>query len=423
VNGFALADAESTPASNTNSGRFAPGEVLQGTYRILRPLASGGMGELFLATHERLHGAFAVKVLHRDYIRDEEALCRFRCEAEVMAGLRHPNIVQVFDFNLTPDGSPYLVMELIEGKDLSEHLRGGRRLPPSRVARIVRQIASALEAAHAHGVVHRDLKPENVMLQSVEGQEDFVKVVDFGISKSRLSDRITAESAVLGTPQFMAPEQAQGLRDEVDARTDQFSLAAMTYNLLTGREPFQGDTGVAILYQVVHQDAEPLSKHVDWPCAYVDAVLRRAMAKDRQARFPTILEFARALEEAIAVDLGKTPVPTCSAGAVRLVAPRSDTEKTPRLPTSRKTLRCRQRAPRVRCLLAGRMLGLIAAGALALVLATGRESMGSAVADAYRSAVTATSRTFSKFYDTADAPIAPPDLHDAHAAVAGGPLP
>jgi serine/threonine protein kinase len=421
VNRIALANTGWNPG-NAPPGTFEPGVVLQGTYRILRPLASGGMGELFLATHERLHGAFAVKVLHRDYIRDEEALCRFQCEAEVMAGLRHPNIVQVFDFNLAPDGSPYLVMELIEGQDLSEHLRGGRRLPPARVARIVRQIASALEAAHAHGVIHRDLKPENVMLLSLDGQEDFVKVVDFGISKSRLSDRITEESAVLGTPQFMAPEQAQGLRDEVDARTDQFALASMTYNLLTGKEPFQGDTGVAILYQVVHQDAAPLSRHVDWSCAYVDAVLRRAMAKDRQARFPSILDFARALEEAIALDTraAEPAERQVAVSSIRLVVPAADPIEGPRRPTNHKTLRCRRRPPRAR-LLAGRMLGLIAGAALALVLATGRESMGAAVADAYRSAVTATSRTISRFYDSSDAPGGGPSAPDV-AVAASGPL-
>src|SRR3954471_18039635 len=119
-----------TPQAAQGRERFEPGVVLQQTYRILRPIASGGMGEVYVAAHERLPGAFAVKVLHRDFTRDEDALLRFRCEAEIMAGLRHPNIVQVFDFNITPDGTPYLVMELVEGKDLSEYLHGGHPLPP-----------------------------------------------------------------------------------------------------------------------------------------------------------------------------------------------------------------------------------------------------------------------------------------------------
>src|SRR4051794_19691310 len=132
---------------------FQPGVVLAGTYRILCPIAAGGMGEVYAAAHERLPGRFAVKVLHRDMVRDEEALSRFRSEAEIMAGLRHPNIVQVIDFNVTPDGVPYLVMELVEGVDLAESLREGQRLPPVQVAHMIHQIASALEAAHACGVV------------------------------------------------------------------------------------------------------------------------------------------------------------------------------------------------------------------------------------------------------------------------------
>jgi serine/threonine protein kinase len=379
------------------------------------------MGEVYLATHERLHGAFAVKVLHRDFIRDEEALCRFRCEAEIMAGLRHPNIVQVFDFNVTDDGIPYLVMELIEGKDLSEHLRGRRPMPPGRVARIVRQVASALEAAHGHGVVHRDLKPENVMLLPLEGQEDFVKVVDFGISKAQWSERITADCAVLGTPQFMAPEQAQGMREEVDARTDQFALAAMTYTLLTGREPFHGDSGVAVLYQVVHQDAEPLSRHVDWPCAYVDAVLRRAMAKDREARFASVLDFARALEEAIDVDLGgETPKGISAGPSPALLAAVSPTIKDKRLPSSRMTVVQRKRRCWAR-ITVGRALA--AAGVAALVFyldAIGWDAIGAT----YRGAIAATSRTISRWQGDAPGTLAPslPPQGPEIVALPGGPL-
>jgi serine/threonine protein kinase len=356
------------------------------------------MGEVHLATHERLHGAFAVKVLHRDYVLDEEAMWRFRAEAEIMAGLRHPNIVQVFDYNVTPDGVPYLVMELIEGRDLSEHLRGRKAMTPGRVARIVRQIASALEAAHAHGVIHRDLKPENVMLLSLEGQEDFVKVVDFGISKTQWSERITAECAVLGTPQFMAPEQAQGLREEVDARTDQFALATMTYTLLTGCEPFRGDTGVAVLYQVVHQDAEPLSRYVDWPCAYVDAVLRRAMAKDREARFATILEFARALEEAIEMDLGHQVHPASPAmtAPMAILPTVANTIVDRRLPPNGKTVE--QRGKRRRWITPRRLFGVLTVALLALYVDTlGWETVESAFGMAYRGAVAATSRTISRF--------------------------
>jgi serine/threonine-protein kinase len=353
------------------------------------------MGEVYAAAHERLPGRFAVKVLHRDLVRDEEALSRFRCEAEIMAGLRHPNIVQVIDFNITPDGTPYLVMELVEGVDLAESLRDGQRLPPAQVSHMIHQIASALEAAHARGVVHRDLKPENIMRLSLEGQEDFIKVVDFGISKARRM-RITAETAILGTPQFMAPEQAQGRREEIDHRTDQFALAAMAYLLLTGREPFRGDTAVTILYQVVHQDPDPLAKYVDWPCAHVEAVLRQGMAKERSQRFASVLDFARAFEEATAEDLGveRTPLPRLRLLTPPAAAVPRDTVRQPEWRLE--TIRLDTGAVRRRTTAAS----LVAAAVVALTVlyldTIGWDHVGTAVGGAYQHAVAATSRTVAR---------------------------
>jgi len=384
---------------------FQPGVVLSGTYRILRPIAAGGMGEVYLAAHERLPGQFAVKVLHRDLTRDADALSRFRCEAEIMSGLRHPNIVQVIDFNITEEGTPFLVMELVDGMDLAESLREGQALPPEQAAHIIHQIASALEAAHACGVVHRDLKPENIMRLSVEGQEDFIKVVDFGISKARRM-RITAEAAILGTPQFMAPEQAQGRREEIDHRTDQFALAAMAYLLLTGREPFRGDTAVTILYQVVHQDPDPISRYVDWPSTRVNEVLRRGMAKDRQGRYSSVLEFARALDEAINQDLGlRTPGPR-----LRLVSSREEeqqpasTLKTMRLST--------HRATRPRVAAASLVAAAVAALAVFYLDTVGWNNVGSAVGVVYQQAVAATTRTVSRFrHPLPSTVIAPEPVH------------
>ena len=266
------------------------------------------MGRVYASAHARLPGLFAVKALHKEFAQNENAVLRFRGEAEIMAGLRHPHIVQVFDFDVAEDGTPYLVMEFIEGRNLGEVVRSGELPPPARVGRIVTQIASALDAAHRRGVVHRDLKPENVMLITELGQSDFVKVVDFGISKAIGGNRITSESTILGTPQFMAPEQAQGRHDEVDHRTDQFSLAAMTYTLLTGVEPFRGQTPVTVLYQVVHEQPEPIAQRVTWTCSRVDAVLAKAMSKRIDDRYSTILEFASALEDALEEDLGVATV-------------------------------------------------------------------------------------------------------------------
>ncbi|HXU80501.1 MAG TPA: serine/threonine-protein kinase [Polyangia bacterium] len=403
---------QAKPVSRTPIGpfpaehSFEAGVVLAGTYRILCPIAAGGMGEVYAAAHERLPGRFAVKVLHRDLTRDDEALSRFRYEAEIMAGLRHPNIVQVIDFNITEDGTPYLVMELVDGVDLAESLREGQRLAPAQAAHMIHQIASALEAAHARGVVHRDLKPENIMRLSLEGQEDFIKVVDFGISKARRM-RITAETAILGTPQFMAPEQAQGRREEIDHRTDQFALAAMAYLLLTGREPFRGDTAVTILYQVVHQDPDPLSRYVDWPCEHVDAVLRRGLAKERSQRFPSVMEFARALDEAIAADVGieRTPTPR-----LRLVTPPTQPNRDTIAESdwSLKTVRL-QTGLRRRATAAS----LVAAATVALAVlyldTVGWENVGSAVGGAYQQAVAATSRTVARLRHPLPAPVLSPE--------------
>lgn len=295
---------------NEPDGRLEPGYLLQETYRIERLLATGGMGDVYGATHLRLGGSVAVKVLHRELRREPGLLARFRTEAQIMASLHHPNIVQVFDFNTLPDGTPYLVMELVEGQDLRNIMAGRPAMSPDRVAEVVRQIASALGAAHAHGVIHRDLKPENVMLVPIPGEDLCVKVVDFGVSKTSSSERITIQpAAVIGTPEYMSPEQAEGRNDEVDHRTDQFALAVLAYTLLAGREPFRGHTPVAVLYQVVHHQASPLQRFVEWPCARVAAVLAKAMAKNRHDRYATIVDFARAFEHAVAADLAYDPRP------------------------------------------------------------------------------------------------------------------
>jgi len=285
--------------------RLEPGVLLQDTYRIDHLIAAGGMGEVYRATHERLEGAFAIKVLHHELLRDEGLLERFETEAKIMASLRHPNIVQVFDFNYTPSGIPYLVMELAEGPDLRTIMTEQRVLAPERVAQIVEQTAGALSAAHARGVIHRDLKPENIMLVPIEGQGDCVKVVDFGISKASRQPVVTLRATVLGTPEYMSPEQAQGLNDDIDHRTDQFALGVLAYMLLSGCEPFRGQTPVSVLYQVVHEQPTALGRLVDWPCERIEAVLRRAMAKNRDDRYPNILDFARAFSDAVAADLGQ----------------------------------------------------------------------------------------------------------------------
>src|SRR5262249_32320469 len=187
-----------TMVAMANEG-LAPGAVLQDTYRIVRQIGRGGMGAVYEATHARLAGRYAVKVLKPETALTPEAFHRFRREALVTSGLRHPGIVQVIDFNQAPDGSPYLVMEYLEGVELSQVIAREAPRPLPRVAEMVQQIASALGAAHKQGIVHRDLKPQNVFVLPLDDGRDLVKVVDFGISKVQaLSLKLTNESALLG---------------------------------------------------------------------------------------------------------------------------------------------------------------------------------------------------------------------------------
>jgi len=310
------------------SSGLSIGIVLQGTYRILRPLAEGGCGEVYLAAHTRLPGRFAIKLLHRSLARDNDAMTRFRQEAEITSSLRHPHIVQVFDFNVTDNGVPSLVMELLEGKRLSQRVAADGALDPMIAIDIIEQIASALHAAHARGIVHRDLKPENIMLLGGAGVGNFVKVLDFGISQASWRPRLTDGERVAGTPQYMAPEQACGLREQIDHRSDQFSLAAIAYTLLTGREPFRGENPIAVLYEVVHTDPALPSQIVPTLGVEVDAVVRRGLAKASADRYPNVLAFAGALRAAIT---GATPTvlmnevvsdpPPIRGGEIALPAP------------------------------------------------------------------------------------------------------
>lgn len=326
-----LETADPTPLPLPERGprphHLLPDMVLDGTYRIVKPLGEGGMGEVYLAAHERLPGFFAVKALQTSFIGHAEAVSRFRREAEILAGVRHPNVVQVVDFNVTADGLPYLVMEMIDGPDLEQELAEGRELSPADAMSIVRQIASALDAAHAAGVVHRDLKPANVILMPAAGQAPVVKVIDFGISISDWSPQITTESRVMGTPEFMSPEQALGKRDDIDARSDQFALAVLAHTLLAGRAPFLGDSPLATLSAIVHGEPEPLAPHVPWPAEEVQAVLYRGMARAREERFPSVLAFADTLESALqAAGALIEPARACPSASVAAPPSQSDPE-------------------------------------------------------------------------------------------------
>jgi len=284
---------------STSPGIGLVGTVLGGSYKITRLIGQGGMGAVYEGVQLRLERRVAVKLMARELSANPEAIARFRREAEVTSQLGHPHIVQVFDFGAAPGGEPYLVMEYLEGEDLEKRIARVGKMSAPAASHIIRQVSSALAATHAKGIVHRDLKPANIFLLSVEGETDFVKVVDFGISKVRAAGtKLTAALAVMGTPNYMAPEQAEGRIDEIDHRTDQWALACIAYELLAGRPPFIGENVASLLYQVIHQAPSPLANMNPGLPAQVEDVLRRALSKTQVGRYSTMTEFSRAFEGA-----------------------------------------------------------------------------------------------------------------------------
>lgn len=260
--------------------------VLEGRYRLLSPLGSGGMGVVYLAEHVGLGKRVAVKVLRGELSREPTFARRFELEAIAASQIGHENIVDVTDLGRTPSGELFYVMELLEGRSLSAVLRREYFLPLVRAVPVLVQVCRALEAAHARGIVHRDVKPANVMLLAREGRPDFVKVVDFGISKvsNAQGARLTEAGAILGTASYMAPEQASG--GDVDALADVYAVGVLTYELCTGTLPFRGENTFATMLQHLEAPVEPPSQRrsdLGLP-PELDALVLQALAKDPQAR-------------------------------------------------------------------------------------------------------------------------------------------
>ncbi|HEX3479305.1 MAG TPA: serine/threonine-protein kinase, partial [Kofleriaceae bacterium] len=293
------------------------GSVIAGTYKIEALLGRGGMGAVFLASHRRLAGKqVAIKILHTE-VEDTDVVARFKREAEIAARLNHPNIVGVIDYNLEPDGTPYLVLDYLQGETLAQRIARGP-LPLDQVVSIVRQVGSALAAAHRAGIVHRDLKPQNVFLvpTEVDGRMvEIAKVLDFGISKIRGSQTVkTQDSALLGTPQYMAPEQATGQHASVDERTDVFAFGAIVYEMLSGRPAFAGASIPEVVFKVVYEQPPPLVEQVPSVPPAVEAAVVQAMAKPSDQRFPTVSAFVEAVTGQ-PLTLSRAPGATPPAGA------------------------------------------------------------------------------------------------------------
>jgi formylglycine-generating enzyme required for sulfatase activity/predicted Ser/Thr protein kinase len=271
-------------------------------FRIVRRLGRGGMGTVFLAEQIGVgNRPVALKVLNRRLLDDPDFLLRFENEAASTGRIRHPNVVTIYESAQSDDGTPYIAMEFLEGESLREVLRRRGPLPVTEVAEILQQAARGLNAAHKLGIIHRDLKPDNIFLMHGDGGELVVKVVDFGIAKLRESAMHTQTGTVLGTPAYMSCEQASGMRsDELDGRSDIYSLGVVIYEMLTGRTPFQSDTPVGYLRMHMQETPPPLRAVKPGLCAppQIETVVMKALAKDRDQRYGTVLEFAQEFAQA-----------------------------------------------------------------------------------------------------------------------------
>ncbi len=279
------------------------GEVLSGTYRVEKLIAVGGMGSVFEVSHTRLEQHFAVKFLDASFLRDPEAYARFRREAEIASRLNHDNVVQVFDFNTDTDGGVYMVMELVEGSTLDQMIEENGAFSTDDLLGVLEPLCRALDACHAHDIVHRDLKPSSIIV-SRDGPRFRVKLLDFGISKIKqeAGGPHTQDNVVMGTPNYMSPEQARGQNSLVDARTDIFALGAIAYEMISGRKAFDEPGLPQLLHRIVYDPPDPLSTVAPRVPDKVVATINRSLAKDPNERHATVDSFIDDLKLAFRVN-------------------------------------------------------------------------------------------------------------------------
>jgi serine/threonine protein kinase len=265
-------------------------------YTLVRLVGKGGMGAVYEAHHARLARRAAIKFLLPELAARPEILRRFENEAMAAGGLEHANLVAVIDLGRATDGAPYLVMEFLDGEDCAQLLRRAGPLPVPRAANIVLQACHGVAVAHAAGIIHRDLKPENLFLIDAGDGSDQVKVLDFGIAKLRptVGEMGTGTGLTFGTTYYMSPEQARGAA-ELDARTDVWSLGVVLYELLGGQKPFRGEQPLNVVHQILTAEAPALETVRPGLPPGLVAVVRRALQKEAERRFPTVQAFAAAL--------------------------------------------------------------------------------------------------------------------------------
>ncbi len=309
---------------------FIGRDILEGQFQIVQKIGAGGMGTVYKALQPEMNRMVAVKILHPKLVDRKDMASRFRREARALSHLTHPNTVRVLLYGELDDGSLYIVMEYLDGKNLNQLVRQTGGLPLERAVPILAQACGALEEAHAAGIIHRDLKPENVFVCKQGGIDDFVKVLDFGLAKVTQREMrpgsivLTQEGMVFGTPEFMSPEQAQGKK--LTPASDIYSLAVILYEALTGKLPFEARGAMEFLQMQVSAPPIPLNERVPgrtFPPA-VWTVMERALAKEPEARFQTAAAFADALVTAATGRAPLAPVATAvlpSAPAIPVAAP------------------------------------------------------------------------------------------------------
>jgi serine/threonine-protein kinase len=292
-----------------------------GSYVVSRKLGEGGMGAVYELVHPTIGKRQALKVLHAEYAKKQSIVDRFFAEARSVVTIGHPNIVDITDFATLDDGTAYIVMEFLEGQSLAAYVKQRGPMSPQELAAIVLPICDALGAAHAHGIVHRDLKPENVHLIPRPDNPRYVKVLDFGIAKLATADGasgpMTKTGQVMGTPTYMSPEQAMGRTREVDHRTDIYALGVLMYQLLAGEVPFQAESFGDLMLMHLQQPPPPLAlRRPDLPPTW-DAIIQRALAKNRDERWGSMREIADAIRAAV----GGQPVAMPSSAAPTVAMP------------------------------------------------------------------------------------------------------
>src|SRR5437879_4293781 len=273
------------------------GKVLDGKYRLDAFLSHGGMGSVYRAMHIMLDKPVAVKLIKPELVTSPDIVRRFQREARAASNLHHANIVGVYDLGQAEDGTLYIAMELINGPSLKDVIRATGPMPSARIVRILKQVASALALAHKHNIIHRDLKPHNIMLATDAERQEVAKLLDFGIAKTfdEASTQLTMTGFALGTPQYMAPEQAAG--KDVDGRTDLYSLGIILYEMLTGEVPFSDPSTPAILVKQMTELPEPpsLRKPGVALSPALEAIALRCLEKDPSKRFENAEMFTDAL--------------------------------------------------------------------------------------------------------------------------------